>query len=184
MWAATTLFSLLLLSIGANSQSSKPASVSSAISATPSITACILACVEPAATANGCAYTNASCLCASAQFQADAALCLKQHCTANDLKNALALQTSQCRSVSVSVSRSGTASVTPHTVSFTAPSSAASTTGTLTSSVHSSASLTASASNAANSTSASPSGTNQSSAFKATRVTFGSIALVCMALII
>ena len=54
MYAATTLLSLLLLSIGANAQSSKTSSTSSAISATPSITACILACVEPAATANGC----------------------------------------------------------------------------------------------------------------------------------
>ncbi|EDR02706.1 ectomycorrhiza-regulated CFEM domain-containing protein [Laccaria bicolor S238N-H82] len=180
MCAATTLISLFLLSIGANAQSSKPASTSSAISATPSITACILACVESAATANGCAYTNASCICASAQFQADAALCLTQHCTADDLKNALALQTSQCHSVSVS--RSGTASITPHTVSFTAPSSVAST-ASLTSSIHTSASLTASASIPANSTSVSSSGVNQTSELS-TRVTFGIIALISMALII
>ncbi|KIK02595.1 hypothetical protein K443DRAFT_677449 [Laccaria amethystina LaAM-08-1] len=183
MYAARTLFSLVILSIGANAQSSKPASVSSAISATPSLTACILACVEPAATANGCAYTDPSCVCASVQFQADAALCLKQHCTASDLSSALALQTAQCRSVSVSPS--GTASITPHTVSFTTPSSAASTT-TLTSAVYSSASLTASASSAANSTSASPSGTNQSSSLS-TGVTLSVcsiIALICTVLII
>ncbi|CAA7263040.1 unnamed protein product [Cyclocybe aegerita] len=64
---------------------------------------------------SNCAFTDASCVCASAQFQADAALCLTTHCTAEDLQTALALQTAQC--TAAGITPSGTA--TPRTVPFT-----------------------------------------------------------------
>ena len=40
--------------------------------------------------------TDVQCVCASAQFQADATACLKQHCTSTDLSAALGLQSAEC----------------------------------------------------------------------------------------
>ncbi|KAF9055629.1 hypothetical protein BJ165DRAFT_432847 [Panaeolus papilionaceus] len=81
----------------------------------PGITPCILACVQPAATQNGCTFTDAQCVCASAQFQADATKCLTDNCTADDVQAALNLQTAQCGAIGVTPS----GSATPNPVSFT-----------------------------------------------------------------
>ncbi|PPR06174.1 hypothetical protein CVT24_000702 [Panaeolus cyanescens] len=89
----------------------------------PGVTPCVLACIQPAAQQNGCTFTDAQCVCSSAQFQADATKCLTDNCTADDVSAALALQTAQCGAIGVSPS--GTAS--PNPVSFTAPAGSSST---------------------------------------------------------
>ena len=94
--------------------------------------------------------TDVSCVCTSAQFQADAGACLVQHCTSSDLAAAVALQGAECAartfihplrvvlgnsffpSLIVSLSVTATASVTPKPVSFSLPSSATATSGTTT----------------------------------------------------
>ncbi|KIJ94848.1 hypothetical protein K443DRAFT_683421 [Laccaria amethystina LaAM-08-1] len=148
MFSATKLISFLILAVSANAQSSVTTSASSsAVPTTLGITPCILACVEPAATENGCAFTDAACVCASAQFQADAAACLQAHCTPADVKAALALQQSQCTPLSISPSGP---SATPHSVSFTTPPSAAAT-STAASATSNAASASASATKPASS---------------------------------
>jgi len=88
------------------------------------LTPCILACFEPAATQNGCTFDDASCICASAQFQADVVQCLDAHCSAADVTAAAALQSSQCSAVGISP----TGSVTGvNTVPFTLASSGSAT---------------------------------------------------------
>lgn len=60
--------------------------------------ACIVGMIDEAR-ANDYAFecsTDPSCVCASAQFQADAAACLTEHCTPADLATALQLQQTQC----------------------------------------------------------------------------------------
>ncbi|TEB17677.1 hypothetical protein FA13DRAFT_1649978 [Coprinellus micaceus] len=86
------------------------------------VTPCILACVTPAATQNGCAGTDISCLCSSSQFQVDAAACLQNHCLKTEIESALTLQEVQCGAVSIS------ATGTPgpaQTVDFTTPTASA-----------------------------------------------------------
>ncbi|KDR67192.1 hypothetical protein GALMADRAFT_258588 [Galerina marginata CBS 339.88] len=72
------------------------------------ISPCILACVIPAATQNNCSFSDPTCVCASAQFQADATQCLTAHCTPADLQAAQALQSSQCSAASITPTGSAT----------------------------------------------------------------------------
>ncbi|EDR07630.1 uncharacterized protein LACBIDRAFT_294450 [Laccaria bicolor S238N-H82] len=182
MFSATKLISLLILAVSANAQSSVTTSASS--SAVPSslgITPCILACVGPAATANGCAFTDAACVCGSAQFQADAGACLQEHCSAAEVKAALALQQSQCAPLSISPSGP---SATPHSVSFTTPpsasatSTAASASGSATKPASSSTKASSSVASAAASTTAKSSASSNQVAFGLSGVlVFAGIAL-------
>ena len=40
--------------------------------------------------------TNLSCVCTNSQFQADADACIRLHCSATELQDALDLETSEC----------------------------------------------------------------------------------------
>ncbi|KAF9554632.1 hypothetical protein CPC08DRAFT_644056 [Agrocybe pediades] len=57
---------------------------------------CALECVEGAAVINNCTVTDVSCLCSSAQLQADAEACLTIHCTDDDQDAVGSLQDEQC----------------------------------------------------------------------------------------
>ncbi|KAF8957590.1 hypothetical protein BDZ97DRAFT_1762848 [Flammula alnicola] len=136
------MFSKVFLTLAAvavvvSGQSSSATVTSSAANATSSVLAgispCVLACVIPAATLNGCSFTDAACVCASAQFQADATACLTQHCTAADIAAAVGLQASQCAAASITPTVSAS---TTHSIPFSLASSSASTTAASGSSTH------------------------------------------------
>ncbi|KAF9446083.1 hypothetical protein P691DRAFT_777104 [Macrolepiota fuliginosa MF-IS2] len=106
-------FTLLAFVAVAVAQSSSPSgSASPAIPSGLGISTCILNCVQPAATKVGCAFTNTTCVCTSAQFQSDATACLKANCTADEVTAALTLQQTQCKGLTPNGSSSGTPSGT------------------------------------------------------------------------
>ncbi|KAF9477120.1 hypothetical protein BDN70DRAFT_995176 [Pholiota conissans] len=57
---------------------------------------CMLDCYIPAATLNGCDFTDASCVCASVQFAADVSACVNTHCAISDLTDLADVQAFQC----------------------------------------------------------------------------------------
>lgn len=96
------LFVVLFAALLANAQTSGT-----------TVSPCILGCIVPAAAQNGCSLyvsnpfpvdeadlkfcsTDATCVCASAQFQSDARGCLLAHCTPQEYQTALALQAADC----------------------------------------------------------------------------------------
>ncbi|KAG6887011.1 hypothetical protein C0992_001202 [Termitomyces sp. T32_za158] len=89
-------FILAVLASCALAQSSTDSAADPATSLPAGITPCILGCITPAAQSVGCAVTDPSCICASTEFQTQAAQCLQQKCTADELQAALALQAQEC----------------------------------------------------------------------------------------
>ncbi|KAG6888342.1 hypothetical protein C0995_009089 [Termitomyces sp. Mi166 len=72
------------------------------------LTPCILGCIQPAAQAAGCAFTDPTCVCTSTEFQQQAAQCLQQQCTAEEVQTALGLQAQECGAVGAIPSGSAT----------------------------------------------------------------------------
>ncbi|KAF8054242.1 ectomycorrhiza-regulated CFEM domain-containing protein [Lyophyllum atratum] len=110
-----SFFALALFAVAAIAQTTTETSTAAdpTTSAPGGISACIIGCVQPAAQANGCVFTDASCVCRSAQFQADAAKCLQDQCTEADQQAALALQAQQCGAIGTSASGSATGTDIP-----------------------------------------------------------------------
>uniref|UniRef100_A0A8H7Y5U2 CFEM domain-containing protein n=1 Tax=Psilocybe cubensis TaxID=181762 RepID=A0A8H7Y5U2_PSICU len=143
----------------ASTTASAPDATSSIIA---SLSPCIVACIGPAAQANGCSFTDPSCVCASAQFVTDATACLQEHCTPADLAAAIQLQTSQCAAASITPTGTPT---TTNTFPFSLSSGSASQTGSASASTTGSANTSASAaSSSATSPSTSASTTPSSAA--------------------
>ncbi|KAF9456967.1 hypothetical protein BDZ94DRAFT_1176561 [Collybia nuda] len=91
----TQIFTAVFLAAAAvNAQSASDSAAPP--TGTGGISPCIIGCVQPAATANGCDFTDPKCVCASAQFQADARKCLEDTCTPEEVTTALGLQQAQC----------------------------------------------------------------------------------------
>ena len=106
------LIAVTAIVVAVNAQSPS----SSAVSALPSLSPCVTECVTNAATLDGCGSlyvswhihshlaiiliiffsANITCVCASSQFQVDAAACIQEHCTTADLQTALTLQQAEC----------------------------------------------------------------------------------------
>ncbi|KAJ2920576.1 hypothetical protein H1R20_g16516, partial [Candolleomyces eurysporus] len=86
---------------------------------TQGISPCIIQCSTAAAAANGCsAVTDLPCVCANAQFQADATKCLQDNCP-QQVTDAINIQLAQCGAASISPT--GTAGP-PRTLTVTIPS--------------------------------------------------------------
>ncbi|KAG1831638.1 hypothetical protein EV424DRAFT_1534304 [Suillus variegatus] len=125
-----SLFVLATAALTAYAQSAT--TTSDAAAATPSgITPCILSCSTQAASAGGCSsFTDLSCVCTSTAFQDAAGACLQANCTTAEVAQAMALQQSECASVSGS---STTPSGTPTTSGTSTMSGISTTSGTSTS---------------------------------------------------
>ncbi|KAH9996963.1 hypothetical protein BJV74DRAFT_273651 [Russula compacta] len=82
-----------------------------------SLDACVLNCAQQAVANSTCtSYTDFSCVCKSASFQATATACLQANCTAQDQATALALQQQECGTSSQSTngtSKSSSSSSSP-----------------------------------------------------------------------
>ncbi|RDB20788.1 hypothetical protein Hypma_012144 [Hypsizygus marmoreus] len=125
-----SFFTLVLLVASTAAQSTTSTSGTEIPSGVSGITPCIIGCVQPAAEANGCAFTDPTCVCASAQFQADARACLESTCSAAEVQAALGLQAQQCGAIGISAT--GTATTPTESGTASTPSSTSSGTGTST----------------------------------------------------
>ncbi|KAG6843544.1 hypothetical protein H0H87_003356 [Tephrocybe sp. NHM501043] len=106
-------FALAVLAVGAIAQGTDTSSAAEPSASLPAgVTPCILGCIQPAAEAAGCSFTDATCVCSSAQFQDQATQCLTSTCSADDVQAALALQAQQCGAIGTSVSGSVSGSTT------------------------------------------------------------------------
>ncbi|KAF9067491.1 hypothetical protein BDP27DRAFT_1176252, partial [Rhodocollybia butyracea] len=63
------------------------------------LSACATACLTQAAEQDGCgSFTNVTCACTNAQFQADVVSCISAECPISDLSDVEGLQTAECGS--------------------------------------------------------------------------------------
>ncbi|KIK69433.1 hypothetical protein GYMLUDRAFT_1002773 [Collybiopsis luxurians FD-317 M1] len=123
------------------------------------LSSCATACVSQAAEKDGCgSFTNITCVCTNAQFQADALSCLTAECSASDLTTLQGLQATECGAAQLSA----TGSVTDTSVfSATGVSSG---TGTSLSIPSSGAASSGASSSGSGSTTGSASGTSSAAA--------------------
>ncbi|KAH6912400.1 hypothetical protein BKA70DRAFT_1398301 [Coprinopsis sp. MPI-PUGE-AT-0042] len=108
---ASTPFVLLALALGATAQSSSGSASGTASGSAPAalptagISQCIIACSTASAAANNCAsFADLPCVCGSAQFQADANLCIETNCGAEQLAAAIAISEEQCGNLNITPS--------------------------------------------------------------------------------
>ncbi|KAJ7775569.1 hypothetical protein B0H16DRAFT_1507894 [Mycena metata] len=115
--------SLLALAAGALAASSGSASATGSPSVTGSapstsgsgtpgaagLSPCALGCIEAAATASACgSFTNATCVCTDADFQARAGTCLQAECKPAEAQAALAANAANCGPLSLTPTASAT----------------------------------------------------------------------------
>ncbi|RDB20651.1 hypothetical protein Hypma_012115 [Hypsizygus marmoreus] len=127
-----SFFTLALLVVSAAAQSTTSTSETEIPSGVSGITPCIIGCVQPAAEANGCAFTDPTCVCASAQFQADARACLESTCSAAEVQAALGLQAQQCGAIGISATGTATTPTGGESGTVSSPTGSATTQGTST----------------------------------------------------
>ncbi|KAG6840291.1 hypothetical protein C0991_007684 [Blastosporella zonata] len=105
-----TFFALAVIASGVVAQSGTDTSSAAepSTSLPAGLDSCIIGCIQPAATAVGCDFTDASCVCSNTDFQTAAAACLQANCTASDLQAALTLQEQECNALTASITGSAT----------------------------------------------------------------------------
>ncbi|KAF6752455.1 hypothetical protein DFP72DRAFT_904880 [Ephemerocybe angulata] len=99
---------------------------------TSGISVCILACSAASAKANNCtSFADFQCVCSSAQFQADAAKCIQDHCP-TELEAAVSLQRTQCGALSITPTGTAGPAKTLTDVTIASTTGTTSTSGTTT----------------------------------------------------